>query len=97
MMRYNLVFKKVHYRRRGAIEQKYIDDYLNEIASTVDKYGPKFVINMDETSVKTHNFSSCVISLKGKDDVSVIKDNLNTKDETTFIATISMDHNMRIY
>lgn len=91
MMRHKLVFKKAHYKRRGQVSSFQIERYLNEVAIAIDKYGPQKVINMDETSVRTQNFASKIISLKGKDDALVEKNDLKDKEATTFIGAISYD------
>ena len=96
MMKKNLVFKKAHFQRRGQISDDQVERYLNEVAIAIDEYGEENVVNMDETSVKTENFPTKLISEKGKDDVYVEKDKLNEKEATTFLGAICFDPSKRI-
>ena len=57
-MKKNLVFKKVHFQRRGQISEGRVEKYLYEVAIAIDEYGEENVVNMVETSVKTNNFST---------------------------------------
>lgn len=56
MVRHNLSLRKVHYERRGQIDEKQIDRYLNQIVEAVTEFGTDKIINMDETHVSTWNF-----------------------------------------
>ena len=96
MMRNNLVFKKSHFKRRGQVSEFQVERYLNEVAEAIEEYGPQGVINMDETSVKTQNFPSKVISKKGKDDTFTELTGMNDKEATTFLGAISYDPNQKI-
>lgn len=95
MLRHNLVFKKAHFFRRGNVDEKHVDNYLNEIAIAIEKYGKENIVNMDETSVKTQNLASKIIALKGKDATAAL-DKLKSKEATTFLGAICMDPTRRI-
>ncbi|KAK8890569.1 hypothetical protein M9Y10_035346 [Tritrichomonas musculus] len=91
MIRHGLVFQKAHYERRGIINGSHIDIYLNEIIYAVNEFGPGRVLNMDETQVKTNNLSPQIIALKGQKTVKSLKENVNEKEGTAFIATVAMN------
>ncbi len=95
MIRHGLVFRKAHYERRGVINGSHIDIYLNEIIDAVNEFGPDRVLNMDETQIKTNNLSPQMIALKGQETVKCLKENVNEKEGTTFIATVAMNPKKR--
>ena len=96
MLRHNLVFRRPHYERRGKIDPDQVERYLEELYLAIDKYGLDGIVNMDETSVLTYNFPQKVIAPKGSENVKIIKENINTKESTTFIGSITMNPNKRI-
>jgi len=89
MKRYHLVFRKVHYQRRGAIDKKWADKFLIQVADAIAKYGVENVINMDETQVRIDNSSGTVIAHKGQEKVTIYRSHFNTKEGFTAIATCS--------
>lgn len=91
MVRHNLSLRKVHYERRGQIDEKQIDRYLNQIVEAVTEFGTDKIINMDETHVSTWNFPQRVVAEKGIETVKVDDNYYNDKEGTTFIAAISMN------
>lgn len=52
MIRHRLSLRKVHYERRGNINDEQIDRYLNKIVEAAIQYGPNKIVNMDETHVQ---------------------------------------------
>ena len=96
MMRHGLSYRRVHYERRGIIDEKQVDIYLTEIADAVRLYGIDKIVNMDETFVTTRNLQTRVVGLKGQETIRVNDENLNQKEGTTFIGTVCMDPNIRI-
>lgn len=60
---------------------------MNEIAIAIEKYGKRNIVNMDETSVKTQNLASKILSSKISDE-TVALDKLKSKEATTFLGTI---------
>ena len=91
MIRHRLSLRKVHYERRGNINNKLIDRYLNEIVEAVIQYGADKIINMDETHVQTWNLLDKVAAVKGIETVRVDHKYYNNIDGTTFVAAVSMD------
>jgi len=91
----NYVYRVAHYARRGAIDKKSVDIYLQHLSNAVRKYGRAKVLNMDETHVLVNNFSPKTITRKGLTDVIIDVANKNDKAGTTYIGTIAMDPNVR--
>lgn len=96
MMRNGLVFRKPHYERRGNIDLREVDRYIMEIFFAIEKYGLEKIINMDETSILNHNMPNKVIGRKGVENIKAKKENINEKESSTFIGSISMDPTVKI-
>lgn len=59
------------------------------MADAIAEFGVDYVLNMDETCIKTYNPRKKQITIKGKDTVKISKDKFNEKERTTYIATLS--------
>lgn len=91
MIRHNLSLRRVHYERRGIIDNEQIDRYLNQIVEAVIEVGIDRIVNMDETHVKTWNFPNRVVAEKGTETVRVEDNFFNDKEGTTFVGAVSMN------
>lgn len=54
------------------------------------------VLNMDETFICTWNAPNKVIGQKGKETIKVNVENMNEKEGTTFIGTVSMNPKIKL-
>ncbi|MBR4634431.1 hypothetical protein IKO50_05835 [bacterium] len=91
MRKHNLVYRRTHYARRGAIDEVKANEFLQHLSDAISRYGPSRVLNMDETQVLLNNFNKKTIAIKGQKTVTVEKDFVDLKAGTTYIGTISMD------
>lgn len=88
MKRNHFSFRLAHYSRRGLINSKFVDSFLNQLASAIIKYKWKRIYNMDETSIRINNGSLRTIAPIGVEKV-VIQGSRNEKECFTSIATCS--------
>ena len=87
MKRHDLVFRRVHYERRGAIQKDWTDSYLTQVTKACTYYGIDHVLNMDETHVSIDNFSPKVISNRGQETIPIYTNHCNKTDGFTIMAT----------
>lgn len=67
---------------------------MKQIEEAFVKYGFDRIVNIDETFVRTQNLPQKVVARRGQNGVKVIRPkSCNTNEETTFIASVTMDHN----
>lgn len=95
MKRNNLVFRSAHLERRGSIDSDNVDDFLTKLADALITYGKKRILNVDETLINTFNNHMKQIAPKGQSNIKVTKDKYSEKEGTTYLATISLDPELR--
>mgnify|MGYP001031493245 CR=1 FL=1 len=88
MKRNHFSFRLAHYSRRGSINQKHVNAFLEQLAAAVVKYTWQNVYNMDETSVRINNSKMRAIAPIGTEKV-IIDGVKNEKECFTSIGTIN--------
>lgn len=78
-----------HYARRGAIDQRYVNDFIQILAKAISIYGENLVFNMDETSVRVNNGSTRSLAPIGMEEV-VVDAKRNSKECFTVIGTCTL-------
>lgn len=91
MKKHKLVFRKTHYKRRGAVEEHSVNAYIDHLTEAIERYGYDRILNLDETHVLLNNFPDKTIAHCGQDTVVIETDKLDQKAGTTYIGTISMN------
>jgi len=96
MKKYDLVFRKAHLLKRGAIDQNYVATYLRDLPTAFAKFPAERILNMDETQILLDYSSKTTIAKKGQKAVKILKKYLDQKEGTTYVATISKDPEFKI-
>lgn len=91
MQRHRLVYRECSLERRGGIDESEVEEFLEKMADAIATYKPCNILNMDQTFVNTYIPPKKQIARKGQQTVKIAKDRVNTKEGTTYIATIAMD------
>lgn len=89
MKRNRLSWRTAHYARRGSIDKRYVEIFLELVAAGFNKNGEALVFNMDETSVRINNGSTRTLGKIELEEI-VINAKRNEKECFSTIATCSL-------
>lgn len=85
---YGFSFKTPHIKRRGAIKEKSVNEYIQKINKAIEEYGEENIFNMDETSICNAYYPKKVVGIIGSEYVPLYT-NLNVKESFTALMTCS--------